>query len=120
MLIFKILGCLKPVSEYLCSMKSKLCSVPLAGHLTVEFESAQTENVRAVRVLAQLHHAEEPVTICTELLVHHGVDRESERATLLTQFFMLVVQCMLADIELVRLVDANIEHVPLEAFDGAF
>ena len=53
-------------------------SVPLAGDLAVDFESAQAENVRAVRVLAQLHHAEEPVTICSELLIHHGVDREGE------------------------------------------
>ena len=49
-------------------------SVPLAGDLAVDFESAQAENVRAVRVLVQLHHAEEPVTICSELLIHHGVD----------------------------------------------
>ena len=33
---------------------------------------------------------------------------------------MLTVQRLLVDIEFVRLVDANIEHVPLEAFDGAF
>ena len=33
---------------------------------------------------------------------------------------MLIVQRLLIDIEFVRLVDANIEHVPLEAFDGAF
>ena len=33
---------------------------------------------------------------------------------------MLIVQRLLVDIEFVGLVDANIEHVPLEAFNGAF
>ena len=69
-----------------------------------------------MRVLAQLHHSEEPIAISSECIVYHRVDCERERATLLPELPMLVIQCLLTLIEFVGLVDANIEHVPLETF----
>ena len=66
-----------------------------------------------MRILTQLDYSEEAIAVQAELVIDHGVDLESEGASLRPQVSVLVVKLCLARIELVlSLVDANVEYVP--------
>ena len=71
-------------------------------------------------VLAELHDSEEPVAIRAKLPVDFRVDGEGQGSALLAQLRVLVVQCLLIRIGALRLVDADVENIPLSSIYRRF
>lgn len=86
---------------------------------TVKLESTETENVRLVRILADLDDTEESVAIVSQVLVDRLIDGESQGAAYLLELVVLEAESLIL-LPIVSVVNSGVKNGPASASSRAF